>query len=77
MLTTSCHLVVQQDDVPKLIDPQGSAIGAFQQVIGITIRMDVDFDAILGTAYWALHNNSPCFSVATVKYRQEELVGQV
>ena len=51
------------DDFVALLDPDCSAGGALQEVLGVAVGMHVDLDTFLGVTFRAMHDLFSCCKV--------------
>ena len=51
------------DDFVVLLDPDGSAGGALQEVLGVAVGMHVDLDTFAAVTFWAMHDVFSCCKV--------------
>jgi hypothetical protein len=64
-----------RDDLVALLQPDGAAAVAFEEPLGVAVRVHVDLDPFLAIAVWAMHGFSPFFVevvVTTIYRRQSE-----
>jgi hypothetical protein len=55
----SSYLLVQEHCSFEIGNPDGSAVCALEKIVGVTIRVHVDFDPVTGGANWAFHGFFP------------------
>jgi hypothetical protein len=53
------RLFANGNHVAATFEPDGAASGAFQQVLGVAVRMHVDLDTFFVVTIWAMHGFSP------------------
>jgi hypothetical protein len=61
----SSYLFIEKHDPVIIFKPDGFAVCAFDQILGVTVGMHVDFNAGSAVADWAVH---PMFSFFILTY---------